>query len=165
MHAARRGGRRGLQDRYVSVSLQAGRVNYIPGFPAPFLSFLRAPAHTPVQCAGESSSWRSVKRRWLRGRAVIGNRKAQPTRIQIIRPFIGTSCPSPRTRFRLIAIGRCRFGFLSAARKPSCALFSLAEVYFLPSGRTDKFARAHRGYTLYVYSRFNRVVKNNVATF
>ena len=119
----------GLQDRYVSVSLQAGRVNYIPGLPAPFLSFLRAPAHTPVQCAAESSSWRSVKRRWLRGRAVIGNRKAQPTRIQIIRPFIGTSCPSR---------GRRDFAWLPSAdsdssREPPPLALRLSVVYFLSS--------------------------------
>lgn len=35
----------GLEDRYVSVSLQAGRVNYIPGSPSPFLSFLHAAVH------------------------------------------------------------------------------------------------------------------------
>lgn len=39
------GNSRGFQDRYVSVSVQAGRVNYIPGSAIPFLSFLHAGTH------------------------------------------------------------------------------------------------------------------------
>ena len=105
------------------MDTSVSRVNYIPAS-IPFLSVRPSVRPSPSSssrrqakhCAAErrdevsssSSSSRSAKRRRLRGRLrVIGNRKAQPTRIQIIRPFISTAIGGLAepvvTRFRLIA--------------------------------------------------------------
>ena len=101
------------------MDTSVSRVNYIPAS-IPFLSVRPSVRPSPSSssrrqakhCAAErrdevsssSSSSRSAKRRRLR---VIGNRKAQPTRIQIIRPFISTATGGLAepvvTRFRLIA--------------------------------------------------------------
>lgn len=131
------------------MDTSVSRVNYIPAsILLPVRPSVR-PSCSPSRrqakhCAEESeeassssSSSRSAKRRRLRGRLrVIGNRKAQPTRIQIIRPFISTATAGLAepvvTRFRLIARPTVRIPLellVARARGPILPFFLSIYMY------------------------------------